>query len=156
MNNTIRIYTDGSANYRNGLGGIGVYIIDGDNELFLQKGLSNTKVGRCEIRALLLALQSIQDKSRQITIYSDSQYVVFSIEKKWAERWESESWLGRSNSDLWKEVLFEYRQFKPGSVKLVHIKGHQEDISDCHIYGNNVADILADYHQFNEREKDEI
>lgn len=152
----IRVYTDGSASVKNGRGGSGVYIIDGDQEYFYQKGFSNTKTGRCEIRALLIALQKIEDKSREIDIYSDSKYVVNGIEEGWAESWERDGWFGRTNSDLWKQVLYEYRLFTKGSVRLFHIKGHQTNLADLHVFGNNIADVLADYHQFTEYEEDLI
>lgn len=154
MENEIRVYTDGSASFKNGLGGSGVYIINGEKEYFLQKGFSNTKVGRCEIHALILALQFFENKNQKIIIYSDSQYVVNSIEKGWVYDWERDYWFGRLNADLWQRVLVEYRKFPKGNIKLKHIKGHQLDMTNPHILGNNIADCLADYHQFIEREED--
>jgi ribonuclease HI len=153
-NSVIRVYTDGSASIKNGKGGIAVYIVDGEKETFYQKGFYNTKTGRCEVRALLTALQLIEDKSRRVVIYSDSQYVVNSIEAKWAFRWEMEKWFERSNSDLWKQILVEYRKFPSGNVRLKHLRGHQKDLSNIHVLGNNIADVLADYKQFDEFEED--
>jgi len=150
----IRVYTDGSASVRNKKGGAGTYIIDGEIEVFVQKGFSNTTIGRCEIYALLIALKTIQDKSRRVIIYSDSKYVVGTIEEKWVESWERDKWFQRCNADLWKQVLEEYRKFPKGNVRLKHLRGHQKDLTDSHILGNNIADTLADYKQFKEYEED--
>lgn len=150
----IRIYTDGSASVRSKLGGAGCYLIDDEIEVFIQKGFSNTKIGRCEIHALLLALRIVQDKSRRVVIYSDSKYVVCGIESHWVECWERDGYFQRTNADLWKQVLEEYRKFPKGSVRLKHLRGHQKNLTDPHILGNNIADTLADYKQFTKYEED--
>ena len=156
--NKIIAYTDGSSNWKNGLGGYGVYmkVFYNDHleqELYFHEGFSNTKTGRMELRAIITCLQKINDKSVQITIYSDSQYAIKCVTERRLWRWERSLWDGIKNVDLLKQYLHEVRQFRT-IPKLIHIKGHQENIDNDHIYGNNMADLLADYKQFKEYKED--
>lgn len=140
---TIYIWTDGSACVKNGLGGIGVYIRYRDFEKKIRMGFKNTKTGRCEIKAVITALYAITDKSKQIIIYSDSQYVIKSI-TIWMENWSVRGWLGVANVDLWKQFLQIYNQFDKSKIQFVHVKGHTEK-DDWKSLGNAVADELACY-----------
>lgn len=145
----ITIFTDGSATTKGEkLGGCGVYLLhqDGEEE-FLSKGYRNTKTGRMEIRAFLFALQKLRkDIPLDVTVYSDSNYVVKTMNEGWVYNWEDEGWFMRTNADLWKMVLTEYRTQHPQTIITInHIKGHQKDLTDDLAYGNAVADALADY-----------
>lgn len=153
-NGEIIAYTDGSSNYKSGLGGFGVYLIDGGQETFLHKGYSNTKIGRMELMAMITCLRSVQNKRRGLTIYSDSMYVVNCINKRWLFLWERRNWTGIKNQDLVKLYLEEYRKFlRPPIVK--HVKGHTNE-ENIHSLGNEIADKLASYRNFKEFEIDKI
>lgn len=156
-------YTDGSAvanknseNYR--LGGFGVYMkIEEDGvivrELFFNGGFSNTKTGRMELTAAITALHKIKDKLSQVFIYSDSQYVTdcINLDRLW--NWEKNNWQGLKNIDLLKRLFEEFKKFRRKPI-FIHIKGHQKS-DDDNVIGNNIADRLADYHQFKTYKKDE-
>ena len=157
----IIIYTDGSGvnnpkhkNYKRG--GYGIYIINKNKEYFISKGYKNTTTNRMEIRGVLYALKAIKNKSEKVLIYSDSKYVINSIMKGWINKWESYGWNTCKNSDLWKRIMYELKLFqnKGGSVVLKHIKGHQEDLSNKHVLGNNIADVLASYLNFDVYKED--
>jgi ribonuclease HI len=157
----IIVYTDGSGvnnkkNKNHGKGGYGVYIKKGEKEFFLSKGYKNTTSNRMEIRAVLYALKAIKNKSEKVLIYSDSMYVINSIMLGWIHKWESYNWETCKNPDLWKRVVQELKLFDQsrGSVVLKHIKGHQDNLDDPHVFGNNVADALADFSQFNSYKND--
>jgi len=150
-------YTDGSANWQNGLGGYGVYmkIEEGGilkKELFFNKGYSETKIGRMELRGMITALQKIKNKELTVFIYSDSQYVCNCINKGWMQTWERTGFKGVKNVDLIKQYLEEFRKFKFKPV-VQHVRGHQTGEHE-HIVGNNIADMLANYKQFEEYEID--
>jgi ribonuclease HI len=59
-------------------------------------------------------------------LYTDSSYVVNSIEKGWAKSWQKNNWLKADkkkaeNSDLWEKLLNLLEKHK---VKFYWVKGH--------------------------------
>lgn len=143
--NEIIVFTDGSASVKTKQGGFGVFFAHPITKT-IAKGFHPTKIGRMESMALLYAIMEV-DKSFDgtLTIYSDSQYVVNSINMGWARRWKEEGWFGRKNVDIWRGILHEIDERPNMTLNLKHLKGHQKDIDDPLIFGNNVADRLADY-----------
>ena len=136
-------YTDGSAVLKYPFkGGSGVFIKTGGKAFKIRKGWCFTKTGRCELHAVIICLQAIKDKNLNVTIYSDSMYVVNTC-NQWIKNWERNLFQEKANIDLLQQLIFELRQFKRWP-KLIHVKGHQE-ISDDHTLGNNMADELANY-----------
>lgn len=148
----ITVYTDGSAVAKSNspyyrLGGMAaVFVEDGRVIQIIHKGYRNTKTGRMELRAALIALQSIS-KDHPVIIYCDSQYVVKTFSEHWIEGWERNGWPCK-NVDLMKELLKEYRRFRPGMVKFRHVKGHNGN------QYNELADQYASYKNFKEFEQD--
>lgn len=150
----ITIYCDGSCYWKAKTGGIGVYIQWENEEYFIQKGYKDTTISRCELRAFLTALQALKkDIPISATIYSDSQYVVSGLTEN-IHKWIELNWEGVSNEDLWKEILKEMDEHMKLRIRLRWIEGHQKNIEDPHVFGNNVADLLANYKQFKEYEHD--
>lgn len=148
--NTVYIWTDGSAvieRMENGLayghGGIGIYMKYGEYEKKIKIGYNNTRTGRMEIKAVIMALNSITDKTKNIIVYSDSQYVVKSI-NIFMQNWIYNGWIGIKNVDLWKLFLQIYSQFDKTKISFVHIKGHT-DKDDWISIGNSIVDELASY-----------
>lgn len=136
-------YTDGSAKTQYPkLGGFGIYIKSKLSDFKIRKGFCNTKTGRMEVMAVIYCLRSLTDKNSIVVIYSDSMYVVKSV-NDWIEGWEYKGWNNIANVDLMKALLYELRLFSRKPI-LRHIKGHQ-DIIDKHTRGNNIADQLASY-----------
>ena len=74
-----------------------------------------------ELWAVIAALQIIKNPKQEISIYSDSKYVVDAVEKKWLNRWVATGFKGKKNSDLWLKFWDLYHQHK---VKLIWVKGH--------------------------------
>ena len=70
-----------------------------------------------------ISLNSIglKKKPSDVTIFSDSKYVIDSVEKKWLFKWEKNKFKGKKNSDLWKRFLLVYRKH---NVNFKWIKGH--------------------------------
>ena len=102
-NNTkvsLNIWTDGSCDRISKLGGIGVYIRYGEKEKKIGIGYNNTTIGRMEIKAVIVALSMVKRRDVDIFLYSDSQYVVKSI-NLWIEKWKTKGWHGIKNVDLW-------------------------------------------------------
>lgn len=144
VRNQVRAYTDGSACVKGDkLGGFGVYIIDNDKEYFYRAGYKNTKTGRMELRAMITCLQQIEDKTSNVHIHSDSEYVVLCVSNRRLWMWQRKIWVGLKNVDLLKIYLEEYNKFVV-PPKIFHVKGHTKK-GDIHSLGNAIADALADY-----------
>jgi ribonuclease HI len=151
--NNITVFTDGSANYKNGLGGMAVYIIVNDEkEIFYNKGYSYTSVGRMELRAAITALQKISDKNSFVTLYSDSQYVVNCVKEGWLNKWNRTEFRGLKNVDLLKILFNELKKFRL-TPTFKHVKGHTKN-SDSLSLGNEIVDKLANYKNFEDRTYD--
>jgi ribonuclease HI len=75
-----------------------------------------------ELLAVIKGLEAIKKEGLPVTIYSDSKYVVDSIEKGWIWNWEKKKdFAKKANPDLWKQYILLHHKFKP---KFVWIKGH--------------------------------
>ena len=121
---SIKIYTDGAAKGNPGKGGYGVVLISGKHRKELQKGFRLTTNNRMELLSVIVALESVKQKNIDISIFSDSKYVVDAVEKKWVFGWEKKNFNRRKNADLWIRFLKIYRQHK---VKFFWVKGHAEN-----------------------------
>jgi len=130
----ITIYTDGSAKGNPGKGGYGVVLISGTHRKELSQGYRLTTNNRMELLSVIVALEAIKTPNSNVTIYSDSKYVVDSIEKGWVYSWLKKQFKGKKNQDLWLRFLSIYKNHK---VKFIWIKGHNENPE------NEVCDRLA-------------
>ncbi|UXE67379.1 MAG: ribonuclease HI [Chryseotalea sp. WA131a] len=118
----IRIYTDGAAQGNPGPGGYGTILKYGGHEKELSEGFRLTTNNRMELLAVIKGLEAIKKEGLPVTIYSDSKYVVDSIEKGWIWNWEKKKdFAKKANPDLWKQYILLHHKFKP---KFVWIKGH--------------------------------
>src|SRR6187399_2623548 len=77
----LTIYTDGAARGNPGPGGYGIVLLWGDKRKELSAGYRLTTNNRMELLAVIVALGSLTKQHIPVTIYTDSQYVVNSIEK---------------------------------------------------------------------------
>ena len=84
----IKIYTDGSSRGNPGPGGYGVVMISGKHRKELSQGFSHTTNNRMELLSVIVALETIKNPDNKVTVFSDSKYVVDSVEKKWVFGWE--------------------------------------------------------------------
>lgn len=120
--NTIKIYTDGAARGNPGPGGYGIILIWNNHRKELSKGYRLTTNNRMELLAVITALKSLKKAEHPVHIFSDSQYVVNAITKRWLNTWITTDFKGgKKNSDLWKEYYEISRKFK---VTLHWVKGH--------------------------------
>lgn len=150
----VTIFCDGSCYWKLRKGGSGVYIQWNDNEYFIQQGYENTTISRCELRAILLALNALNNKKPLIVIiWSDSQYVVNGM--KSIVDIASKNFEGIENQDLWRKVYDELKRLeKRVRVRINWTPGHGKDMNDPIVFGNAVADLLADYKQLDSYEED--
>jgi ribonuclease HI len=105
----ITIYTDGSSMGNPGPGGYGVVLMAGPHRKELSQGYRLTTNNRMELLAVIVGLEALKNPQSVVTIYTDSQYVVNSVEKKWVFGWEKKNFQGKKNADLWQRFLKVYR-----------------------------------------------
>jgi len=117
----IKIYTDGAAQGNPGPGGYGVILKFNGHVKELSAGFRLTTNNRMELLAVIAGLEAIKKEGIPVTIYSDSKYVVESIEKGWLWGWEKKNFSKKKNPDLWQRYIPLHKKFKP---KFVWIKGH--------------------------------
>ena len=130
----IEIYTDGAASGNPGPGGYGVVLRSGIHEKELSGGFRMTTNNRMELLAVIVGLNAIKAPGADVTIYSDSKYVVDSVEKKWVFGWVKAGFKGKKNKDLWIRFLDVYKKH---NVKFIWIKGHNAHPE------NERCDVLA-------------
>jgi ribonuclease HI len=118
---SIIVYTDGSAKGNPGNGGYGIVMMSGNFRKELQQGFRLTTNNRMELLAVIVALESVKKEQSEITIYSDSKYVIDSVVKKWVFGWEKKNFNKKKNPDLWIRFLKIYRKQK---VSFIWVKGH--------------------------------
>ncbi len=96
----IQIYTDGAASGNPGPGGYGVILRAGAHYKELSGGFRMTTNNRMELLAVIEGLKAIKKPGQQVTIYSDSKYVVDSVEKGWVFGWVKKGFQGKKNKDF--------------------------------------------------------
>jgi ribonuclease HI len=131
---SVIIYTDGAAKGNPGNGGYGVVMISGSYRKEISEGFVLTTNNRMELLSVIVSLENLKKEKISATIYSDSKYVVDSVEKKWLFGWEKKNFAKKKNPDLWIRFLKIYRKH---NVKFVWIKGH------ANIKENERCDQLA-------------
>ncbi|OOQ61670.1 ribonuclease HI [Mucilaginibacter pedocola] len=117
----IEIYTDGASSGNPGPGGYGVILRAGAHYKELSAGYRKTTNNRMELLAVITGLEALKSPNQQVTIYSDSKYVIDSIEKRWLQGWVAKGFAGKKNKDLWLRYL---NISKIHQVKFVWVRGH--------------------------------
>lgn len=117
----IEIYTDGASSGNPGPGGYGAILKKGKHYKELAEGFRKTTNNRMELLAVIVALEAIKQPNQDVKVYSDSKYVVDSVEKGWLISWLKTDFKGKKNKDLWQRFYSVYRKH---NVKLHWVKGH--------------------------------
>jgi ribonuclease HI len=131
---SLTIYTDGASRGNPGRGGYGAILQWGGKEKELSEGYKLTTNNRMELLAVIKALEALTREGLEIQIFTDSEYVVNSIEKGWVFGWEKKNFAGKKNVDLWQRFLKLYRKHH---IKMNWVKGHASNAM------NNRCDVLA-------------
>jgi len=117
----IIIYTDGAAKGNPGNGGYGAVLLSGKHRKELSQGFVKTTNNRMELLSVIVALEQLKNENSKVIVYSDSKYVVDSVEKGWVFNWEKKAFAKKKNVDLWKRFLSIYRKH---DVSFQWVKGH--------------------------------
>jgi len=134
----VDIYTDGACRGNPGRGGWGAILVYGGVEKELSGGERETTNNRMELTAVISALRALREPC-EVTLTSDSKYVIDAITKGWAVSWRAKGWRKADKSpalnvDLWEVLLGLLEKHK---VEFVWVHGHTG-----HPY-NERCDVLA-------------
>lgn len=133
----IRVYTDGACSNNPGPGGWAA-VFTKREEIFELKGCEySTTNNRMELTAVVKSLKHLLDEhddGNEYELYSDSAYVVNTINNNWIERWALNNWKTTrgeeiKNKDLWLEYLKMMGEIKSKgiSLKVLKVKAHSGD-----------------------------
>ncbi|MCR8557183.1 ribonuclease HI [Mucilaginibacter sp. BJC16-A38] len=117
----IEIFTDGASSGNPGPGGYGVILRSGKHYKELSEGFRKTTNNRMELLAVIKGLEALKTPNQDVTIFSDSKYVIDSIEKRWLNGWVAKGFAGKKNKDLWLRYLEVSKLHK---IKFVWVRGH--------------------------------
>lgn len=127
----VKIYSDGSARGNpDGPGGYGTILqyTDRSGELHereLSAGFEKTTNNRMELMGAIAGLEALTMPC-EVDLFSDSQYLVRSVEKGWLENWQDNGWMTATkkpvkNQDLWQRLV---DAMEPHEVHYHWVKGH--------------------------------
>ena len=123
----VDLYTDGACSGNPGPGGYGIILVYNGKEKELSEGYAETTNNRMEILAVINGLKALKEPC-EVTVYSDSKYVVDAVNKNWLYTWEENDWRRSNkepvlNPELWMELLVLMEEHE---VSFVWVKGHNE------------------------------
>ena len=132
----VHIYTDGAARGNPGPGGYGIVMewVGKPYRKEFSQGYKHTTNNRMELLAVIEALRKLRNPNTSVLVFTDSKYVVDSVQKGWVFNWEKKGFKEKKNVDLWIEFLKEYRKHQ---VQFKWIKGHNNHVQ------NERCDVLA-------------
>ncbi len=156
MKDQIHIYTDGACEGNPGKGGYGI-VMEWVGKPYVKEfseGYEMTTNNRMELLAVIKALEKIKKEDVNITVFSDSKYVVDAVNQNWIAGWKKRYFNKVKNPDLWQKFIILYNKFKP---KMVWIKGHNghmqnERCDQLAVAASQQSNLLKDsgYAQSNE------
>ncbi len=130
----IVMFTDGAARGNPGPGGYGTVMLSGKHRKELSEGFKITTNNRMELLAVIAGLEALKSPGNRVIVYSDSRYVVDSVEKGWLAGWVKIGFKGKKNRDLWERYLVAARNQE---IRIEWVKGHSTNKE------NNRCDFLA-------------
>ena len=121
----VTIYTDGACSGNPGPGGWGAILRYRSIERAISGGEAETTNNRMELTAVLRAFSLLKEPC-EVTLCSDSKYVMDGLSKGWAESWRRNGWRKSDkkpalNADLWQQLL---EAVAPHKIHYQWIKGH--------------------------------
>jgi ribonuclease HI len=121
----VAVFTDGACLGNPGPGGCGVLLVYGPHRKELSFGYKETTNNRMELLAAIHGLEALKERC-DVSLFSDSRYLVDSLNKGWVYRWKRNGWMRNkgqraSNADLWERLLASCQAHQ---VRFYWVKGH--------------------------------
>ena len=122
----VTIYTDGACSGNPGPGGWGAVLIYNGVEKQISGFEAETTNNRMELTAAIIALETLKYPC-SVELWSDSTYLVNSIEKGWFYSWQRNNWRNSQkkevpNKDLWIRLR---AQMDIHDVSFNWVEGHK-------------------------------
>lgn len=130
---TAEIHTDGACSGNPGPGGFGAIVVIDGNEITVTGGDPRTTNSRMELSAVIEAVELVNGlpdaEHWDITVRSDSKYVVDAFNQGWLSNWQRNGWRKAdkkpvANQDLWKRML---QVTAANHMTFEWVKGHSGD-----------------------------
>ena len=138
----VTIYTDGTCPGHLGPGGYGVVMLNEGYRREFSGGYWLTTNNRISLLGAIAGLKKLHHKS-SVTLYSDSEYLVASMNSDRVRRWKAKGWFRDKNVkvpniDLWDSILDLCDQHV---VRFAWFKGHpgQVESERCRQLANEAA-----------------
>ncbi|MET0465303.1 MAG: ribonuclease H [Chitinophagaceae bacterium] len=139
---TISVYTDGSCSFKDKTGGWAFIALMGERHILGYGHMQGTTVSVMELTAIVKALERIRFSGHALRIFSDSQYVVNTV-NQWSARWELNGWRTLEGEEIanvqlvqqLRDLVNRHKKIRPVTVSWV--KGHAKNVF------NERADFLA-------------
>ena len=135
---SVELYTDGACSGNPGKGGYGgILMYNGRSKEYSGYDPETTN-NRMELTAVIVGVKMLKEPV-ELTIYSDSAYVVNAFLEDWITSWQLNGWKNANkkpvkNVELWQELLDLCQKHK---VVWHKVKGHSDNEK------NNRCDKLA-------------
>lgn len=134
----VTIYTDGACSGNPGPGGYGAILIYNGVEKEVSGGEKDTTNNKMELLGVIEGLKMLKEPCN-VKLYSDSAYIINSINNGWLNSWRMNNWIKSDKSkvkniELWEEIInmMEYHK-----IEFIKVKGHSTNEY------NNRCDRLA-------------
>ena len=123
-----------------GRGGYGAILVYGKYEKEISGGEPMTTNNRMELMAAIAGLSALREEC-EVTLYSDSKYLVDAFSQGWVFAWRQNGWRrGKDelkNPDLWEKLFDLVSKHK---VEFVWVKGH-----NGHSYNERCDRLATDF-----------
>ena len=139
----VDIYTDGACRGNPGAGGWAAILLCEGKEKYLSGGEADTTNNKMELLGAINAFEALKYPC-DVTLHSDSSYVINGLSKGWALSWKKNGWKKADkspakNPELWERLLV---AVKPHKVTYEWVKGHAGNIYNerCDTIATSEAD----------------
>ena len=123
----LKLYADGACSGNPGPGAYAAIMVCGSTEKIFNRAFVLTTNNRMELLGVIEPMEDF-DFPCEIEVWTDSQYIVNAINKKWLESWVKKGWKKADNKpvlniDLWERML---KVLNRHTIKFNWIKGHSK------------------------------
>lgn len=150
MAHKVSIFSDGACLGNPGPGGYAAILKSGDHCKEIFGGYRRTTNNRMELMGAVAGLEALKG-SCEVTLVSDSKYVIDGLRQGWAAKWRANKWMRNrkeraENSDLWERLL---NAIEKHQCSYEWVRGHaghieNERADELSVMAAQSSDLLVD------------